>query len=128
MSMKSVSTPERFFTCSKTNFATFSLARPCRTVPRITGIKSGRVFMADILPPIRLPASSKQCAGAFQARPRRGRKLQAPSGMFPGRRVSRKGAKAQRRQLFHLGFLGVFAPLRETLNSNCPHYAGRKTY
>src|SRR5688572_31963069 len=67
MSMKSVSTPERFFTCSKTNFATFSLARPCRTVPRITGIKSGRVFMADILPPIRLPASSKQCAGASQA-------------------------------------------------------------
>src|ERR1043166_2779375 len=46
ISISSVSTPSRRFTCSKTNFATFLLARPFRTVPRMTGMKSGRLLIA----------------------------------------------------------------------------------
>src|SRR5260370_42196907 len=41
-SMNSDSTPARFFVCSKTNRAACTLSRPCRAVPRITGIKRGR--------------------------------------------------------------------------------------
>src|SRR5262249_724945 len=39
--MNSVSTPARFLVCSKTKRAGCSLSRPCRAVPRITGIKRG---------------------------------------------------------------------------------------
>src|SRR5439155_25679733 len=43
MSMKSVLRSLRFDTRSKTKCAAYSLARPCREVPRITGAKIGRV-------------------------------------------------------------------------------------
>ena len=41
-SINSDSTPARFLICSKTNFAACSLSRPCRAVPRSTGMKSDR--------------------------------------------------------------------------------------
>ncbi len=47
-SISSVSTFTRFFVCAKTKRATFSLCLPCRAVPRITGITSGRSILADI--------------------------------------------------------------------------------
>src|SRR5947209_844593 len=46
MSTNSVSTPARFFVSSKTKRAAFSLRRPLRAVPRITGINRDDIAMS----------------------------------------------------------------------------------
>ena len=43
ISISSVSISPRFETSPKTKLAAGSLKRPCRAVPRITGMKTGRV-------------------------------------------------------------------------------------